>query len=675
MSSPDILSFDSVLEKDKSDIQKWYKTDEAQSKLNPEFLLDIDESLRGVFKYIIRGWEQMSDIEFISLFQRLVKSFRGLPNDVKTSELLLFELIFIANKLKPLTLTTPFLSESYADDQAFLEDFSDHFPVVQLRGLQFDMYVGVNDSVFNHLFFLTSLKRFITPVWLEKLNDLRDAHELNIHNTIAKYNYRLEISKAWIQITLSIIDVLNEKNIAAENTADVTIGLGALLHGLPFLGNSIVKDTTQPKTGGVFDYIQKDMPLNRSGQNLPKMMFKDIKDTVVNYFQNVDSLKETNLHSSKGLDDWGRNDMKLSYIKYFVKTFEAMYNRIHIVDIKTPEQFYDLFDSIHDKKTTSDRLNKNGTSTDNYPLRTFHFRKDSLLNSDKGATIDDSFTGNPYTLEKPFWEAIDRYCYNTGKSLNIFAGILGETTHIGAFYEAMKWELIDNSDKEYEHETIISNELKKLKRTIDNAMYDKCVQLNIEVPIQETSNFPKYYYRIDGEEDARILLQIVANSGLKQRNQIKIDRAIAEAQQRKAVDDIRIEAEKAAKKARDDADEAARKAAKDSAAAAAKAKAIADKAAEKTRKDLEADAAEKARKARINAERIQKFVSRKTKLQTAMDTMRTYLDTDRARVVAEYDGLSATDKVTFDTMDSALAAKVQAMKLAHNAEMARIRSP
>lgn len=793
---------------------KWYTTEKNQ-KLNPAYLLAIPDNLKDLFKYIIGGWEHIDDTVFEGKLADLVKFYTTMSKkDVKESELLLFDLIHKANELEPLKLKTQFLKEGVRklDSPTYIDDFNEHFPTPQLRGIYFDLCIGINDDTFNHNQFIDLLKGFITPSWLNRLNDLRDTHETNTHNTVAKYEYRLKISHSWIHIALAILDLLEKTG--DDKKDKISDCLSALLHGLPFVGDvvqsitpalfsigdkvvlsenwqntdlygplgqipgeivgtvtelprddefivvivnnkesyyypssltksdipiqytnrkmintkwgvldkpngdtlsnktGVIKSwnnrnevffledgkqaeevypldmlaqsnssgalefaakifTTTPaagatrggtKTGGIFDYIQKNMPLNKNGQNLPKVLFKDVKDKVNVYF-------------NSGM----ANAEKISYIRYFIKTFDLIFTNMGVVHLESPENMYDLFDSINLETNTDKtyRIDKKGKKTDKYPLRTFHFRNDTLINKSDEIKINDSFTGKPYPIPINFREALDIYCYHSGKSLNIFNGIIQEADHIGAFHDTIQWEINNAIPNTMPKDSmkIINKYLSEMKTAIDYKLAEKCIKLDINIPVSETSIFPKYYYRIYDEDsiDEKNVIKLISDmSDQYKKTRAARDTAIkAEEAQKlaeKAKIDKELEAQKAAviaaKKAEEDAkkDAADKKVAKEKADAEAKQKleegqAVALAKAQKTAQNANM----KTRKAASNADYKKKEDEILQKAATNIVTATTL-----------YNKLKADDKAKFDKMHVDLAAVIATKTAEHQAALAKI---
>jgi hypothetical protein len=404
------------------------------------------------------------------------------------------------------------------------------------------------------------------------------------------------------------------------------------------------------------------LPLNKNGQTVPKILFKDVKDKVNAYFNT----------SAKHTD-------KISYIRYFIKTFDLMFTNMGVVHLESPENMYDLFDSINLETSTDKnyRIDKDGKKTDKYPLRTFHFRNDTLINKSDEIKINDSFTGKPYPIPLNFREAIDIYCYHSGKSLNIFNGIIQEADHIGAFHDTIHWEINNatpnNTPKD--NMEIINNYLSEMKTAIDYKLAEKCIKLDINIPVSETSIFPKYYYRIYDENsiDEKNIIKLISDMS-DQYKQTRAARNIAikaeEATKlaEKAKIDKELEAQKAALIAAKIAEEDAKKAAAD--------KKVADEKADaEERQKLEegqAVALAKSQKAAQNANMKIRKAASNADYKKKEDEILRKAATNIVTATTLYNTLKADDKAKFDKMHVELAAVIATKTAEHQAALAKI---
>lgn len=497
--------------KDYNTILQWYNKSSNPAE-NPALILGINENAKNVVQFIIGGLinakAKHEDINLLDIIIKLKEYYNDstlLKDKERNSELLIFYMILKANTILAADLpdnSAPYLlfdktfmpvprytiiDEKAAKDAltlcgkptapsnieidtTYVDDFVEHFKPQLLQKIGFNEYVGVKKTGLEMLSseiiqFLNTLqdRKVLSVDTLEKLNNLQDKAEDDSFNNEANYNYEIKLSHTWCNIILSIIELL-------KGHTDKDFGEDDLLkQNLKNVDNRLT-----PIKDFAIDMVQNGIykRLNRKGTEIPKDLFFNF---YMKYFsrkpeKDVLVIKETI-----------QNELRL--LKWFFSKLNSIFTQSEIVEIKTQECLYDLFDSIDlldDEIFVNDSGNIVEGSEGDYPLRTIHFRKDFIIHSDDGTTIDG------FNIPKYFWYHVDKTICWRKKPLSVFLGILKEADKLEPLFYTLIWEL----GKEFRDDK--QQTMAKMATSVGKLLPSYCTIINPLIIPEPTPYFPKY---------------------------------------------------------------------------------------------------------------------------------------------------------------------------------------
>jgi len=398
--------------KDAPQILDWYQQASPKAE-NPYLVIEVNDNVKMVFKYIIGGMINAqkinTDIDLIKTITDLITYFKGLKKTEQESEFIIFELILKANELINAQKIYPEDENILQFDKSFIpipintvtdeddakkalvacgkvisntkvvlpfnyaEDFSEHFKPQFIDKLGINDYLGVKkveELPLETYRFIKLLKLSIKDDTIEKLNDLQDISESKPFDLEANYNYTIKVAYHWVEIVTACLYF-------------ITITLSRY-EKLPFLSNKldIVRPYLLAKIKAIKDFawlmvingIYKN--INRKGLEVPKNFFHDFLSFYNSKFSSADN-------SSANIR------LQCTVLKWFFSKLSIILKQSEILEIKTSECFYDLFDSIDLDKKNIDTEGKIVETVDETTilLRTIHFRTDFII-APPSITID-----------------------------------------------------------------------------------------------------------------------------------------------------------------------------------------------------------------------------------------------------------------------------------------------
>jgi hypothetical protein len=458
---------------DASQILDWYKQASPKAE-NPYLVIEVKDNVKMIFKYIISGLINAQkinkDINLIETIVELINFYKDLKKEEQESEIIIFILLQKTNDLineqnnqknilyfdksfMPIPINTIIDEESSKKDLAicstfssnkkieipynYVNDFSEHFKPQLINLLGINEYLGVKNTEninLNISLFIEYLRNFITYDTIEKLNDLQELAESKPFDLELTYNYDIKIAYYWVNIILACLDFITTTLDYYNENINYTKVESYLYTKL----KSIKDFIWLMVINGIYKYI------NRKGIEVPKNFFHNF----LTYYDNA----------------FSKSDIKKQCIvlKWFYSKLLNILKQSEILEIKTVECFYDLFDSIDLEKANIDTSGE--LCNKKYPLRTIHFRTDCIITS-------ESISINGFQIKRAFWLHVDETVCWRQKPFSIFLGILNEATKLEPLFYTLLWELGPNF--------IDDNTMSNMAKEVGALQSTYCTEINV----------------------------------------------------------------------------------------------------------------------------------------------------------------------------------------------------